>query len=56
MALVGFPDKYEGEKWGKRKEWILMPDEQREILTYDFIEMSPGQARSLILHFGTKIM
>ena len=61
IAVVGFPGEHEGEKWGmaaeipsdKRKDWTFFPgDKQKEILTYDFIDTSPGQSGSPIMHLG----
>ena len=61
IAVVGFPGECEGEKWGmaveipsdKRKDWIFsLKDRPKKILTYDFIDTSPGQSGSPIMHLG----
>ena len=57
VAVVGFPAEHSGEKWGmvadipsdKIEDWKLKKDEQKEILVYDFIDTSPGQAGSPVM-------
>lgn len=58
IALIGFPGEKKGEKWGmsvaipmdKKKDWTY--SEEKKILVYDFIDTSPGQAGSPIMHLG----
>ena len=54
-GVVGFPAEHEGEKWGmvatipeeNSKDWI--PDRNREILVYPFIDTSEGQSGSPVM-------
>ena len=59
IALVGFPgEDKEGEKWGmivdvptdKVKDWVFSGDKYIELLVYDFIDTSPGQSGSAVIH------
>ena len=60
VAVVGFPGEHKEEKWGmavqipsdRKKDWTF--SENKEILTYDFIDTSPGQVGSPIMHLGQK--
>lgn len=57
VAVVGFPSQCNCEKWGvvtpvpidKREDWKFKKDEQKEILVYDFIHTSTGQAGSPVM-------
>ena len=58
VAVVGFPDEHEGEKWGMsrkvpihlRNKWKFSAElNKRELLEYDFIDTSKGQSGSPIM-------
>ena len=54
-AVVGFPAKHKGEKWGMVahvpeeiiKDWII--DKNRQTFVYQFIDTSPGQSGSPVM-------
>jgi V8-like Glu-specific endopeptidase len=61
-AVIGFPVEHMGEKWGMAQEippnerikWKFNKSEEKNILTYSFIDTSPGQSGSPILGMGPK--
>ena len=57
IAVVGFPEEFEGEKWGmeanvpddKESEWHQFLDNKREILVYNFVDTTNGQSGSPVM-------
>ena len=57
IAVVGFPEEFNGEKWGmeanvpddKESDWHQFLDNKREILVYNFVDTTNGQSGSPVM-------